>query len=89
MTLHVRERWREAFLTLPEGQVIFLKQEDSDVREMITSQNSASHPTHGQPIQSTLRNTTVRKRVEEILRTQGKKLKLIPHRHRLPANRHP
>ena len=78
MTLHVRDRWKEAFLSLADGKVVFLKQENSNVREMITCQDSTHHPANAQPTKMTLSNTTVRKRVEEILREHGKTLRITP-----------
>jgi len=78
MTLHVRDRWNELFLTLPGGEVIFLKQNGNHVHQLMTRQDPASAPASSQPIRFTFINATVRKRVEEILSENGKILKIIP-----------
>ncbi len=78
MTLHVQDRWKEVFLTLPGGEVIFLKQNGNRVHQLITRQHPATAPASSQPIHFTFANATVRKRVEEILREHGKRLKIIP-----------
>lgn len=78
MTLHVRDHWKEAFLTLPDGRTIFLKQQGEDVAELVCRQSSAIHPAEALPQRSVLPQTTVRKRIETILSERGRKLKIIP-----------
>ena len=76
MLLHVEKRWKEAFLILPNGETIFLKQERGCVCQ-ITACQCAVHPGNSHPSLIIFGGKTVKKRVNEILAEHGEHMILI------------
>jgi hypothetical protein len=76
MILHVEKRWKKAFLILPNGETIFLKQERGCVCQ-ITACQCAVHPGNSHPSLIIFGGKTVKKRVNEILAEHGEHMILI------------
>src|SRR5262249_37936979 len=70
------KRWEKAFLILPNGETIFLKQERGCVCQ-ITACQCAVHPGNSHPSLIIFRGKTVKKRVNEILAEHGEHMILI------------
>lgn len=78
MVLYVRDQWKQAFITFPNGETVFLTQLEQSVHQMTLYHDSASPTKFSKPTHLTVHNSTVRKRVESILRQHSKELKIIP-----------
>src|SRR5262245_63658441 len=75
--LHVEKRWEQAFLILPNGETVFLKQEGGRVCQ-ITSCQCAVHPGNSHPSLIIFAGKTVEKRVNEILTEHGEGMTIVP-----------
>ncbi len=78
MILYVRDQWKQAFITFTNGDTVFLTQLGKSVHQMTLYYDSTSSTAFSKPTHLTVHNSTVRKRVEAILRQHSKELKIIP-----------